>query len=76
MTIITATSPFNPQQPSHIKVPLFQHQFRVLYAAKKIEEVGYVPLKDDEELKTTVGFICCPPGNCSKFLNCLYKFVD
>ena len=62
MTIILEESPYDSNQPRHVSVPMFQHQLRVLYAAQRIEEIGYVPLSKEEKLLTNVGFICCPPG--------------
>jgi hypothetical protein len=75
MTIITEESSFDPQQPSHITVPMFQHQLRVLHAANIVEENGSVPLSDDEDLRSTVGFICCPPGKSKLAILYLYQVI-
>lgn len=47
---------------TRIKVPLFEHQKRVLYHALELEANSYITLAEGIHLQSNLGVLSCPPG--------------
>ena len=61
MPIMTQNS-LAAETPPLIKVNLFEHQKRVLYAARELEKSSGIVLNDSQKLVSNVGFISCSVG--------------
>jgi hypothetical protein len=66
MPVIAHDSAAFPGSLDYLKVPLYEHQKRVLQAAIDLEGDSRIQLTDNynviENLVSNVGFISCPPG--------------
>lgn len=62
MPVITADSPTSLANGLYVRLPLFQHQERVLEAAVRLERNSSISVTNDQTFMSNVGFICCAPG--------------
>lgn len=62
--VVELTPAIDPSFDTKIKVPLYEHQKRVLFLAKELEANTHpICLGDQTHLHSTVGILSCPPGS-------------
>lgn len=64
MPLVTASTPaIDASFETRIKVPLYEHQLRVLFLVSQFESNSSIELGERFQLQSTVGLLSCPPGS-------------